>query len=556
MVTNGESSLVIEGEVKEIASLLSKAAKNYQMYLSNNRMFLSSLDNLKMALDSYLADKDVLTFVVREFELLHQATTVYSNTDKYQSLAFRMYRDGVRLISFHDGITNDELMAFFEALTRCMETDNIEEDFVTLLWEKDLQSITYYEVNDFEADYEKIKKRMQKKGDQAITIRRPETSGSDANKLSREIESLRPTLTLTAEDLREVRDLAFGVQDDFFLKRAWQVLSLAMDADDRTEPLNDLENALIGFMDTCVSKRQLSLAASVLETIRARYGQAERVPAAESLKKIIASRHTERNILTVEDMLSGTRESEHDECLAYLSHLSRDAIRPVLALLPKCANQSARYSVVASLASIASCHPRDLITCADLSSADETEAVLDVLDMIGSQEALTAAMRLGGHAAPRIRAKVAFAAAKLGTKEARKTVEALVNDSDHAVRRRALVSMVEIGGERTVDTLKQVFTSKEFNLLSHDYKLSMLLVIRSLPQDAQSEIILSIFRMRRFFKRRPIEDTKTALIEILHLMNEETALAALQDLINSSSAKIRKAAENAMRKVRHVSRAN
>ena len=551
-----ESTPGVEEEVKEIASLLSKAAKNYQLYLSNNRMFLSSLDNLKRALDAYLAENDVLTFIVREFELLHQATTVYTNTDRYQSLAFRMYRDGVRLISFHDGVTSDELMAFFEALTRCMDSDNLEEDFVTLLWEKDLQSITYYEVNDFEADYEKLKKRMCKKDDEAPTLRRPEPSGSDTSKLSREIENLRPTLNLTADDLQEVRDLAFGVQDDLFLKRAWQVLSLAMGAEDPTEPVKDLENALIGFMDTCVGKRQLSLAASVLETTMAQYKQIGDQPSLQSLKRIVASRHTERNMLTVEEMLSGTRESEHQECLTYLSHLSPDAIGPVLALLPKCANRSALYSVIASLASIARSRPKDLITCVDLGSVDETEAVLSVLDTIGTQEALTAAIHLSGHASPRIRAKVAFAAGRLGTAEARKVVEALAYDSDHAVRRRALVSMVEIGGEGTVDTLRHVFTSKEFHLLSHDYKLSMLLVIRSLSSEAQSTVLMSIFKMRGFLRRRHIEDTKIALIEILHLMNEDTALAALQDLIHNSSPKIRKAATNAMRKVHHVNRVN
>ena len=39
--------------------------------------------------------------MVKEFELLFDTVPVYSNQDKHQSIAFRMYRDGVRLISFH-----------------------------------------------------------------------------------------------------------------------------------------------------------------------------------------------------------------------------------------------------------------------------------------------------------------------------------------------------------------------------------------------------------------------------------------------------------------------
>ena len=138
-VTQNSTSVapVLESQVREIASLLSKAAKNYQVYLPNNRMFLSSLAEVKQALQTFLEENDVLTLVVKEFELLYDSLAVYSNQDKHQSIAFRMYRDGVRLMSFHKGISEEELLAFFETLTRCLDSDSLEEDFVTLLWEKE-----------------------------------------------------------------------------------------------------------------------------------------------------------------------------------------------------------------------------------------------------------------------------------------------------------------------------------------------------------------------------------------------------------------------------------
>ena len=118
MTVNEEPVSAVEEEVKEIAKLLSRTAKNYQMYLSNNRMFLTSLENLQRGLNDFLEVNEVLTFVVREFDLLHDDVTVYSNADKYQSIAFRMYRDGIRLLSFHKGIARDDLTAFFETLTK------------------------------------------------------------------------------------------------------------------------------------------------------------------------------------------------------------------------------------------------------------------------------------------------------------------------------------------------------------------------------------------------------------------------------------------------------
>ena len=67
------TTATIESEVKEIAKLLSRAAKNYQMYLSNNQMFRTSLETLKSALAEFL-EETVTTEAVQRVDIRARVT--------------------------------------------------------------------------------------------------------------------------------------------------------------------------------------------------------------------------------------------------------------------------------------------------------------------------------------------------------------------------------------------------------------------------------------------------------------------------------------------------
>jgi HEAT repeat protein len=544
----------LEPEVREIAKLLSRAAKNYQMYLSNNRMFTTSLENLKNALENFLEENEVLTFVVREFELLHQNEQVYSNTDKYQSIAFRMYRDGIRLISFHKGITNEDLLIFFEALTKCMETDNLEEDFVTLLWEKDLQAITYYEVNDFEADYESMAAGPSVDLEPKPQINATTLSQAPWNRITTETEELKPTITLTAEDLDEVRDLSIAVEDDLFLKRAGQVLVNTLEIDSGPDTYEDMEAAFNGYLDTCVSRKRFGLAAEMLKDLRKRYEKYEDREVEGALLKILLERHSEKNIAEIGAVLASGRETECEQVRVYISLFSSQALPAVFSLLPQCTQQSARHALVSALATIGRANPVEIVKCADTVLAEEVELAIDVLEAIGTETALGCTMKFDYHSSPRVRAKVAALAARLGTRQAREVVASLIHDDDHSVRRRALTSLVEMSGDKSVDTLINLFTKKEFHQLSHDSKLSMLLVIKMLSPSGQQKVLDSVFRIRTFFTKKPVEDTKAALTEIAHLMSREVAQESLKWLAKHSTGRLRQAAKTALKKVEHGTR--
>ena len=72
--------------------------------------------------------------------------------------------------------------------------------------------------------------------------------------------------------------------------------------------------------------------------------------------------------------------------------------------------------------------------------------------------------------------------------------------------------------------------------------------------ETQRKMIERILKMRSLFRRKPIEDTKLALLEIIHLMDSDMAYDTLEPLVTGSSGKLRKAAEVALKKVKDADR--
>lgn len=507
---------LIDQQVRDIVGLFSKAAKNYQVYLPNNRMFLASLTEFAGALQKFLYDHETLSVVVSEFELYYGGKPVYENTDKHQSLAFRMYRDGVRLLSFHKGVSTKELLDLLEALSKCMEMDNLEEDFVTLLWEKDLKRITYYEIEDYEEEFEPKRSEEQTLATIQDDVFGPEPETMPPDQLQ-DIEEMKNMLRLTGDELNRAKQMVESGDEDLLILRAWHVIRSTIDLRNTPDAFTDLANAVGHLVDMAVQRGRVGDAAAVLRKAKALYGNHESPEIRAALGRIVDCGHAERNIVQVAEIISSDVGVHEEECLRYLSELSSRAIKSILGLTSVCKHKVSRQIIVNALASIAADDPALILQNANNDATQETEVGLDALEAIGTEQAIREALKLKNHQSSRVRARVVSLAAKMHNSQAVEVAKNLINDEDPLVRRRALVTIADIEGERCKDFLVDVFTSKQFAMLTHDQKKGMLLVIKRLPEDVQESIANSILAMGGLFQRRSTQDTKRALSEVLKM---------------------------------------
>lgn len=150
---------------------LSKAARSFSLYDPANevvRQFLATYQ----ARAAEATASGALVLDVLPFELLREGEVVYREEDRERSLAFKLFRDGVRRVTFLEGAPWPELLDFLKLMAiRATGIRQQEEDLVTMLRKAEFQAITFAAVEGFtpEEDNPEPEERRRRGGQGART---------------------------------------------------------------------------------------------------------------------------------------------------------------------------------------------------------------------------------------------------------------------------------------------------------------------------------------------------------------------------------------------------
>ena len=134
---------------------LTRAARSFLLYDPKNEAIRHFLDVLRETVEGYCEEHGDLPLVVRPFELVVDGEVVYLDRDRERSLAFRLYRDGVRKVSLRADVTWPEVLKLLEVLSvRFVGVRQTEDDMVVLLWKAGFQHVEIEAVEGFVPDEE------------------------------------------------------------------------------------------------------------------------------------------------------------------------------------------------------------------------------------------------------------------------------------------------------------------------------------------------------------------------------------------------------------------
>lgn len=132
---------------------LSRAARSFLIYEPTNEAIRIFLENLRRSSNSFIDTYGELALEIRPFELVHNGEIVYLDRDRERSLAFRLYRDGVRKLTLRPGLDWQELLKLLEVMSiRYVGVRQTEDDLVVLLWKAAFTHIAFEAVEGFVAD--------------------------------------------------------------------------------------------------------------------------------------------------------------------------------------------------------------------------------------------------------------------------------------------------------------------------------------------------------------------------------------------------------------------
>ncbi|MEP7028731.1 MAG: hypothetical protein ABI960_09070, partial [Candidatus Eisenbacteria bacterium] len=131
------------GRLRDWMRIMVRALKAKRMYPANNPQLQRILAEATISMSETLEAVGDLHVTVQQFDLLFLGQSIYNNTSKKESIAFRFSKDGITELVFQEGLASEELEDFLSVMAHAMESASLEDDLVTLLWEQEFSHISY-----------------------------------------------------------------------------------------------------------------------------------------------------------------------------------------------------------------------------------------------------------------------------------------------------------------------------------------------------------------------------------------------------------------------------
>jgi hypothetical protein len=142
-VTAGQhTDLLPASQVADLITGLGKALRAFHMYLPNNPIYQRATENLGVAFAPIWAVLDELVLTVAETDFVWEEQVVYHQPNKSDSLAWGLFKDGMRSLTLRRGAEAEELPRLLEVINRARFLPaDAGDDLLTLLWQQEFQFI-------------------------------------------------------------------------------------------------------------------------------------------------------------------------------------------------------------------------------------------------------------------------------------------------------------------------------------------------------------------------------------------------------------------------------
>src|SRR3954468_24004380 len=133
----------IHSAVHDALTSVARSFKRVSVYRHARDQHAGYMEGALADLSALLVRQPSVTLSVEPTALLFENEVVHAEPARESGLCFRLYRDGVRSITFHRGITLDELMALANVTMADPQAEGGREDAVTELWKSNFEHLEY-----------------------------------------------------------------------------------------------------------------------------------------------------------------------------------------------------------------------------------------------------------------------------------------------------------------------------------------------------------------------------------------------------------------------------
>lgn len=545
---------------KEVVQYLSKTEKTLKIYLPNNPIHQKFITRLFEKLEVHLAGYGPLRLRIKQFELFCLSQAIYENMNRLESIAFKLYVDGLREISFYPGLEKEEVITLLKILSHEVNDDESDEvraddDIVTLLWEKHLTHIQYIVVDDLRGEMDALETCKEMRPEPPLPQRlnavyQQEVQAASVPFSSKGVEV--PALhifKLTEEEISSMkRELRWEEEIDIVNElegMLFDILRIETDPARFSEVIQIIDSIL----EELIFKADFVHARKILEFFWEML-ESERPLSPELVtlvkEALIQAGNSER-IASLGPVLERLSSEDLDQFLPFMVLFKKEVIPSVIGLLALVKTLKTRRILCDILVELGQMDVKLIISRMEDGNWFVLRNLIYVLGKIGDEQILDVFPRFIHHKEVKIRKEVLHVLDAMANPKTEKLLMGFISDPDLSNRVYAIKSLVKKQVEAGLPLLLELIGGKSFELKALYEKKEIFNAIAMLGRDAVVPEIEKHIHVRwSLFKNNQADERGLCAALSLQRIGTPAAVEALQRGRRSGRKSIREACQKSL----------
>lgn len=580
--------------VKKLMFDLSKTVRSYTLYNQNNEAIKKFIQQLFENLTRFLEQEEVLNLRIRPETILYDDAIVYENNNIDESIATKLYKDGLKELVFQRGLEKKDLVDFIDILNADLDRPEFfDEDIVSLMWERDFSHISYFVIEGFSDEVNDQKKEQinedidlilslvhsdvpPQKGLKSAHLSKEDLyqyfskalPDDDAQKALDERDDFKNLFTVSEAEIRKIREELEAVTDAEMIFQMVDIIINILSKESDPKSFDKIGDVLVQILDMMLMRADFSNATRIVKTLRelvisrggATPSKDDRLTGGEIvhkdqhykirlgtwIEKIIERIGEEQRLEQVVTALNQGYKGKPSEIFDYVISLNASAVNPLINLLGDISRLTQRRMVCDAILII---HDGDVTKFSQKLYDERWFVVSDmlyILGKIGDADAVNYMMKAYEHDNPKVRIEAINALRRFPGEKVRKVFLAALQDSNLQVQLSALRALGQMKDRGASDYILEFIEKPEFADVPLATKKRFFLTLASIEGDAFVPYFKKMLSKNRFWLGPINTEMRMCAAYALGVIGSSQAVRTLKNHQGVWSSKLKEAVREAL----------
>lgn len=537
----------------EALQALVKAKRNLRLYPSNNPIYEQMAKDTYRKVMKYFDFADTMELTITRNEIKLGNETVFKAEGNEDNLALFLFRDGLRTLTITSALDEDEMLDLLEVLSTDTDKEDME-DLVTLLWEKDFNSIIYKvdesDLVDEDDNYEEVAEQQAKEGaneEEGIGNAYEEAEGDEDG------PSKIVPVPVDEEDMTELARQVAEEHKSRFPKLV-EILFDLLYTSDSVDEFRDVIDILSNAVDYCVRGANLAVAISIFRRAREVNERTKTPEARKELERLLALASSPDIIKIIGEWLDSKQGVKEKVFKEYVSILDARAIPPFISLLGELDTIGGRKAAIYALSVVGAKDFNALAKGLDDKRWFVARNVVLAFRSIGDKRANDYLPRVARHPEARVRKEALKLMGEIGGPSSVVHIKEQLYSDDPSVEIVAAQALSRIGTDSAKVSVLEKIMDKRFQEMELSGMKPFFEALARFRTVDVLDFLLNMLDKKPFFGRAKYNEMKACAIYSLGLMGSPKAVPVIEGQLESKDYLVREYASAALRRINNVKR--